>query len=262
MSNVLLIKEGNTAIIKFNRQEKLNALTMPIIYELTKMLNDLNVDDSVRGIIITGEGKSFSAGMDINVLKEQDPVSARKMITDLHNLIKAVRFNSKPIVCAVNGYCFGGAFELMICCDLSIAVQTAKFSMAEVNVGVPSVIEAALFPFIIGFTRAKDILLTGRTIDAPEAFQMGLINKVVPSETLIDEAKTMLKEVIKNSAWVVRLQKELMNRWLEAAGFEQAIKTGIDYFAYSFVDEGTKKALSSALKKNEHSCNKQNFTSK
>lgn len=225
------------SIVRINRPEKLNALNTKIILELTALLRELERDDNVKGIILTGTNKSFIAGADINEMKQLNPIAGRNFISNLQKLNGAIRQNKKPVIAAINGYCFGAGLELAVSCDISIASEDALFGMQEVKLGIPSVIEAALFPYIIGLAKTRELLLTGKVIGAREALQIGLVNSLAPKETLIEECVKITREIISNPEWSVTLQKELINRWLENSGLEKSIKVGIDYFAFSLSNE-------------------------
>jgi enoyl-CoA hydratase len=245
---ILYEKSDNIGIITINRPEKVNAMNQDIISGLTELLTKLNDDQSIRGVIITGTGKSFSSGVDISLM-QVNPEEGREFIKQLHGMINAARYNRKPIIAAINGYCFGGALEFILACDMCVAADNATFGMQEVNLGIPSVIEAALFPFAVGLVKTRELLLTGKVITAEEALKINLINRVVPRDSLLDEAKKAMKEIIRNSPYVVGLQKELINRWLANAGIEESIKIGADYFTISLTNENTRDSLNSALKK-------------
>lgn len=236
------------AVVTLSRPEKLNALNAAFIDELKNKLLGLEQDSSVRVIILTGENKSFIVGADIDEMKKNDSVTSVAFISNLHSLIDTIRHLEKPVVASVNGYCYGGGLELMVACDFIVASEEATFGMQEVQIGIPSVIEAAMLPFIIGYNNTRELLLTGDVIDSERAMEMGLLNYRVPHEELFEETVKHAKRISKNPPHAVRLQKELMNRWLENAGLEQSIKNGIDSFGLSFGYPETKKILNEALK--------------
>ena len=241
--------EGPIAIVRMTREKKLNALNDAMILQLMAALQLLEKDGNIRGTILTGSGRSFIVGADIDVMRDLDSHSARDFITTLHELIGMIRRSDKPVIAGINGYCFGAGLEVAISCDLCVASSQATFGMQEVKVGVPSVIEAALLPFIVGLQKTRELLLTGETIDAAVAEKIGLVNRVVAPDELMDACLKDTHRIVQNAMHAVTLQKKLINRWLEYAGLEQSVKTGIDYFGLSFAYPESRDVLSNALKK-------------
>ncbi|WP_077212063.1 enoyl-CoA hydratase/isomerase family protein [Bacillus dakarensis] len=240
--------ENSIAVVTMNRSSKLNALNVDLMKNLIEALKRLEEDEQIRGIILTGSGRSFIVGADINEMANLEPESAVAFITQLHQLIETIRQLKKPVIAAVNGYCYGGGLELAISCDSLISSEHATFGMQEVQIGIPSVIEAAMLPHIIGFAKTKEMLLTGDVIDSKTALEMGIANYVVPHEELLNETMAYTQRITKNAPHAVALQKQLMNRWLENSGLEQSIKNGIDSFGLAFSNPETVKLLKSALK--------------
>lgn len=236
------------AILKINRPEKLNALNSELVALLKSELKSLEKDKDVRGIVLKGEGRSFIVGADINEMKTKDSVTSVQFISNLHGLIDTIRQLKKPVIASVNGYCYGAGLELMAACDLIIASEEATFGMQEVQIGIPSVIEAAMLPFIIGLNNTRELLLTGEVIDSEKAFEIGLLNYRVKHESLFDETLKHARRITQNPPHSVMLQKQLINRWLENAGLDQSIKNGIDSFGLSFSYPETKKIMNEALK--------------
>lgn len=245
---VEIINDGSIAVVTMKRESKLNALNYAMINELIEVFNSLEKDHSLRGIILTGTGKSFVVGADISVMKECDPISAVEFISTLQRLMGTIRNLSIPVIAGVNGFCFGGGLELAISCDLVIASEDATFGMQEVKVGIPSVIEAALFPFVVGLNKTREMLLTGDVIGSQEAEKMGLVNYVVKKEDLLKACMMHAQRITVNSANAIALQKKLIYRWLENAGMELSVKAGIDLFGLSFAHEDANSYLKKVLK--------------
>ncbi|WP_438315632.1 enoyl-CoA hydratase/isomerase family protein [Sporosarcina sp. FA9] len=246
----LLITEfvDEVAILKINRPEKLNALNTEMIEALKVELKRLEDNEKVKGIILTGVEKSFIVGADISEMKNLSTESSIKFISNLHELINTIRNLNKPVIAAVNGYCFGAGLELAISCDLTICSKEASFGMQEVKIGIPSVIEAALFPFIIGLNKTRELLLTGDVIDSKTAIEIGLVNHVVEHSELMEKTMEYTLKITVNPSYSVMLQKQLINRWLDNAGLNQSIQNGVDYFGRAFSHPDTNKIMGDALK--------------
>jgi enoyl-CoA hydratase len=247
--NFFNVKLSNQiAIITLTRTNKLNALNIELIEKLKVELEKLDQLIDVSGIILRGTDKSFIVGADINEMKNLDSVTSRKFITLLHQLIHTIRHLNKPVISAVNGYCFGAGLELAISCDLLIASSEATFGMQEVKIGIPSVIEAALLPFVIGLQNTREMLLTGEVIDCKKAKEIGLVNLIVSHERLLNQAIGFTRKITENPRHSVILQKQLINKWLENAGVNQSIKNSIDSFGLAFGYPETNERLSHTLR--------------
>lgn len=238
----------NIAQLTLNKAEKLNALNSELVSLLMEELKYLEKENEVRGIIITGVNKSFIVGADINEMKKLDTETGIEFISNLHALLNMIRTLDKPVIASVNGYCYGAGLELAISCDFVIAAESATFGMQEVKIGIPSVIEAALLPFVIGLNKAREMLLTGEVIDSDEAGDIGLVNYVVKDSELQNSAFKYIKKITDNPPHSVKLQKQLINRWLENAGLNQSIKNGIDQFGIAFGNSNTNTILNDVLK--------------
>jgi enoyl-CoA hydratase/carnithine racemase len=226
--------EGGIARITLANPAKLNALDAAMIEALGASIRDLSTDPALRAVVLTGEGtKAFSGGVDVNELGATTPQTARAGITRLHDCISAVRECPVPVIARVNGYCIGGALELAAACDLRIAADHARFGMPEVRLGIPSVIEAALLPRLMGAGRARWLLLTGELIDAAEALHWGLVERVVPAQGLDAEVDATLGAILAGGAEAIRAQKRL-NRAYEELPFAEAVALSIDAFEASY----------------------------
>ena len=241
-------KRENIAILAM--MKKTNILGVEMMDGLIEAFKVLNGDKEVKIVIFTGNGaRSFIAGADIRAMQNLDVPSGIEFITKLHTLIETVRYMDKLVVAAINGHCFGGGLELAIGCDFLIASESATFGMQEVVLGIPSVIEASMFLFLVGLAKTREWLLAGNTFGAQEALNSGLINRVVPMENLMDEAISWAKKFAHNPSHALKLQKKLMNKWLENAGLEASIKNGIDSFGIAFGYDKSRELLANALKK-------------
>jgi enoyl-CoA hydratase len=211
----------------------LNLLEPGMIRLLAEAFATLAGDTGVRLAVLTGGGRAFSAGMDLGVLASLDVAGARALITALHRAIEAVHHAPFPVVAAVNGPCLGAGFELALACDLRVATTAATFGLPEVRVGVPSVIEAALLPPLVGPGRAAELLLTGEAIPADRALAWGLVNRVVDPLDLEPAVDDLIGKILAGGPAAIRLQKQLMLRW-RYTDLATAIHCGVDAFALAY----------------------------
>jgi enoyl-CoA hydratase/carnithine racemase len=211
----------------------LNLFDPTLIEALREAFQALAQDRAIRVAVLTGSGRAFTAGMDLHVLQRLDAAGARALIVSLHEAIEAVHHAPFPVVAAVNGPSLGAGFELALACDLRVATATAVFGLPEVRVGVPSVIEAALLPPLVGPGRAAELLLTGEAIGAEQALAWGLVNRVVAPADLRAAAQSIVDAILGAGPTAIRLQKALMLRWRHT-DLASAIRVGIDAFAEAY----------------------------
>jgi enoyl-CoA hydratase/carnithine racemase len=190
-------------------------------------------DPDVRVIVLTGAGRAFTAGMDVSVLRGLDVGSAKSLIGSLQAAIGAVHDAPVPVVGRINGAALGAGFELMLACDIRIAVADAPLGLPEVQVGVPSVIEAALLSPAIGPARAAELLFTGDTVRADLTVGWGLVNRAVPAAELDAAVDRVVARIVAAAPAAVRLQKELVIRWRQT-DLATAVRYGINAFATSY----------------------------
>ena len=233
--NYILYKaDHGIAVITFHRPEALNALNSEVLAELSVAVDAAEKDPSVRVIVFTGEGKSFIAGADI---KEMDGCTGPAVMEYSRKgagLFRRIENLPKPTISAVNGYAFGGGFEFLLCTDLRIMSSRAKLRMPEVTLGiVPGFNGTQRLPKCIGMAKAKELIFTGRPVDAEEALRLGIVNAVAEPDTLMSEVMKLADRLANNSASAISLAKAAMN-----AGAEQDIETGMQielgYMAASF----------------------------
>lgn len=211
---IIEIAEG-VAFVRLNRPEALNALNSELMGELAEALTAMEADAAVRSIVITGSEKAFAAGADIKEMADKGfvDVFAADYFAPETEAILRVR---KPIIAAVAGYALGGGCELAMICDFIIAAETAKFGQPEINLGVMAGIGGTQrLTRFVGKSKAMDMHLTGRMMDAAEAERAGLVSRVVPAEALIDEAMAAAKAIAAKSAITVMAVKEAVNRSYE-----------------------------------------------
>ncbi len=240
--------EGRVAWVTLDNQAKLNAITPGIASSLVQIFSQLSEDGLLRAVVLTGAGeRAFSAGADVAVMKTLDPASARTFIHGLHEAINAVRKCPVPVIARMRGYCFGGALELVAGCDMRIGDDTVVIGMPEVRVGIPSVIEAALLPYLVGWGKTREMLLLGGTYSARESAEMGMLQKLVPAKDLDGAVQQWIDQILANGARAVRSQKNLMAKW-ETLDLAQSVEAGIEHFAAAFESDEPARMLASALK--------------
>ena len=206
---VQLESSGGIARVFLDRPEKANALNSALLEELFSTFEALKGDAGVRVAVLAGRGKAFCGGADTNELKGLDEASAPAFVERIHKVCAAIRALPVPVVAQLHGAVIGAGLEIAASCDLRIAAAGTRFSMPEVKIGIPSVVEAALLPRLMGSGRAAWLVLTGEAIDAQCALEWGLIEK-------IGDAEEVVKLLLSANAKALRLQKELLQLWEEA----------------------------------------------
>jgi len=221
---LIVEREDGYALVRLNRPEALNALNSTLMGELSAFLDAVEHDDSVRCLVLTGSEKAFAAGADI---KEMSGKSYAEMFTE--NFFAGVsdrisRFR-KPIIAAVSGYALGGGCELAMLCDFIIASETAKFGQPEINLGVaPGIGGSQRLTRYVGKSKAMDMILTGRMMDAEEAERAGLVSRIVPLDTLVIEARGIAAKIAAQSLLAVMMNKEMVD-----AAYETTLTQGVRF---------------------------------
>ena len=191
-TTVLYRREGTVGIITLNRPERLNAITIDLLRDLAAQLGAARADEEARVIVLTGAGKAFCAGEDLKETARGKPAEtweeeARRFQEIQRTILKL----GKPLIAAVHGHAVGGGSAFAMCCDIRIAAEDARFGFPETRVGLTVVMAGTkLLTQLVGLGKAKELILTGDIIDAGEAARIGLVNRIVPNETLMDEAST------------------------------------------------------------------------
>lgn len=243
--NILINKEDFTAIVQLNRPKALNALNFELMGELVRALEDLNKDQDIRVIILTGDERAFAAGADLKEMSQAGPVDL--ILGKRFELWDRIRKITKPMIAAVNGYCLGGGNELAMNCDIIIASQTATFGQPEVNVGImPGAGGTQRLIRAVGKYRAMEMILTGKSITAEEAHSFGLVNRVVPSGSLMDEARKTAKEIASKPPISIGAAKEAILKAQDTpleVGLEFERKSFYTLFATEDAKEGMKAFL-------------------
>jgi enoyl-CoA hydratase/carnithine racemase len=238
---------GRVARLIVDHPGKLNILNRALIGELAGKARLLAGEADLRAVVLTGAGeRAFIGGADIRELAALERESAAPFITALHQACEALRLLPVPVIARINGYALGAGLEVAAACDLRIASQHSRFGMPEVRVGIPSVIEAALLPGLIGWGRTRRLLLTAETIDAPVAERWGLVDWCVPSAQLDAAVDELLDAILACGANAIRLQKALIREW-EDLPLSQAIERGIARFAESYASDEPKRLMGAFL---------------
>jgi enoyl-CoA hydratase len=199
MNDLILVnRDGDITTVVLNNPDKLNALNDAVIAELAAIVTDLESDTTIRGVILTGAGpKAFVAGADIGELADQTPLEAKRRSRAGQAVFRRIEALRKPVIAAVNGFCLGGGCELAMACHLRIASEGARFGQPEVKLGIgPGYGGTVRLPRLVGRGRALELLLTGELIDAREAWRIGLVNRVVPGESLLAEAAGLIRSIL------------------------------------------------------------------
>ncbi len=239
--------EGKVARVAIDNQRKLNTLNSRVIGELNDTLASLDDDKDIAVLVLTGAGeKSFVGGADISEMVGLDPATARAFITNMHHACRRARFFHAPVIARVNGFSLGAGMELAAACDLVIACKSAQFSMPEVRVGIPSVIDAALLPRILGFNLARDLVLTGRSLSAQEAFDAGLVQRLAEDDALDAEVEKAVDEILEGGRTAMAIQKQLCNDW-ENNSLRDGIQLGIDAFSRSYESDEPRRMMEKFL---------------
>ena len=198
--------DAGIARVNINRPDKRNALCQELIEELIDVFTAIDVDEAVKVVILTGNGKTFVAGADIEAMSRLDAPGYIDYGGLFNKLVKTVRENNKPVIAAVNGFAFGGGNVLALACDIIVAAENAKFSQPEIHLGIFG--GGALLPQLVGRYRAAEIVLLGDAYTAQEAYEMGLANKVVPLEELEETVVVMASKICSKSPLAVKLGKK------------------------------------------------------
>jgi len=248
--NLLLESDRGVAVLTINRPRVLNAMDQLTLDELDRAFTKLFADEAVRAIILTGAGeKSFAAGGDISGLLKLDPLAARRMALQVQKTFSVIEKGPKPVIAAVNGFALGGGCELALCCDIRLASEMASFGQPEINIGIlPGFGGSQRLPRLVGKGRAKEMLFTGDRIDAAEAFRIGLVNRVVPADQLLTEARRLAEKMAAKGRVALQLNKQAVENGLEM-DFDRACAYEAELFALAFATEDQKEGMSAFLEK-------------
>lgn len=250
LENVLYEKKGAVVYITLNRPKVLNALNQRTWEELRSAFEDARDDAEVRGIIVTGAGdKAFAAGADISELAKATVVEAEKSSSYGQEVLNLVESLGKPVIAAVNGFALGGGCETAMACTIRVASENAKFGVPEVTLGlIPGCGGTQRLPRLVGKGRALQLILTGETISAQEAWRIGLVNEVVPAANLIARAEAVLKQIAANAPIAVKYSLDAANKGLDTSQSE-GFALEASYFGICASTEDKKEGTSAFLEK-------------
>ena len=250
MNNIVVEKENQIATVTINRPKALNALNKDVLLELLCCFQGLAEDLETKVVIITGAGeKAFVAGADITYMQKLNAADGRAFGRLGHSVMNAIEQSPQPVIAAVNGFALGGGCELSLACDTRFASDNAKFGQPEVNLGViPGFGGTQRLPRLIGKGLANELLFSGNIIDAAEALRIGLVNRIFPQESLLDECRQLAATICSRSPAAVRLCKEVVNN-----GVEMDLARGCSYeadlFALCFSNDEQKEGMAAFLEK-------------
>ena len=226
--NVLVEKDGAVVVVTLNRPQALNALSYALVKDLSLAMQELDQDDEVRVIIVTGGEKVFAAGADIKEMADRGPFDER--IQERLTYRDQINKITKPVIAAVSGFALGGGCELAMSCDIIIASETARFGQPEVNLGIiPGSGGTQRLTHLLGKHRAMELVLTGDAISATEAERLGLVNRIFPVELFLEEAKNIASKIAAKPVLAIKAAKEAV---LKAAN--TPLDEGLDYERKSF----------------------------
>jgi len=237
--------EGRVVLVTLDNAGKLNVLNSAIMTEFVTAMAELSRDDRLRAVVLTGAGdRAFVGGADVDEMAGlRDPASARAFIRRVSACCAAVRDCPVPVIARLNGWTLGAGLELAAACDMRIAVADAQFGMPEVRLGIPSVVEAALLPKLVGWGRTREMLLFGDTFGADTALRFGLVEEVTERAGLDGAIERRLTSLLANGPRAVRLQKALIRQW-EDLSLRDAIDAGVTAFGEAYAGDEPAFAMS------------------
>lgn len=252
LKNVILEKEGNLAIVTINRPKALNALNSETLADLDVVITDLENDSNIYCVILTGSGgKSFVAGADISEMKDLNEYQGKDFGILGNRVFRRLENLEKPVIAAISGFALGGGCELAMSCDIRIASEKAKFGQPESGLGItPGFGGTQRLPRIVGMGKAKELIYTGAIVKADEALRIGLVNKVVNLESLMEEARSMANMIIANAPIAVKLCKDAINRGMQV-DMDNAIKIEAEDFGKCFNTEDQVEGMSAFLERRD-----------
>jgi enoyl-CoA hydratase len=245
---LLVERDGAVTVVTINRPKVLNALNTQTISELERVMRDVQHDEAVRAVVLTGAGeKSFVAGADINELAVLSPAEGQRHGRRGQAVFDLIEHLGKPVVAAVNGFALGGGCELAMACTLRIAADSARFGQPEINLGIiPGYAGSQRLPRLVGKGRALEVLLTGDMIGAARAYEIGLVNRVVPAAELLTEARTLAAALASKAPIATRYILEAVNHGMEMPLADAQVLEGTLFGLVASTDdmkEGTRAFL-------------------
>jgi enoyl-CoA hydratase/carnithine racemase len=245
VGDVVVERDGGIGYVTLDRPP-LNILTTGLIAELGESFRRLTGAPEVRVVVLRATGRAFSAGVEVQAMRDLDPPRARVFIQGLHDTIRGLRELDAVVLARLHGHVLGGALELVLGADLRLAGASCRLGMPEIRVGIPSVIEAALLPGLIGWGRTAELLLSGEPIGAAEAERWGLVNRVVADDALDAEVAAWASRLLALPADALRLQKTLLRGW-RRIDLDSAIGVSMDAFARAYATDEPRRAMQAFL---------------
>lgn len=250
MALVNFEKKEAVGIITIDRPDAMNSLNEDVLNELSAAVDAAEADKDVKCIIVTGAGRAFVAGADIAGMQPLNEVDGYEWGRLGQQVFRKIETLKKPVIAAVNGFALGGGCELAMACDIRIAGEKAKFGQPEVGLGItPGYSGTQRLPRLVGKGKAMELILTGEIIGAEEAEKIGLVNKVVAQEELMDQAFAMAEKISKNAPLAVSYSKKAIAEGLEVADMDEAIMIEAKLFGKCFATEDQKEGMSAFLEK-------------
>lgn len=254
--NIVIDIADRIAILKVNRPDVLNAVNIETIVEIESAMHELKENNDVKVVIITGEGKSFVSGSDISRLAQMDSLAAREYSQTGQRVLAYIENMEKPVIAAVNGYALGSGCEIAMACDLRVVSEKAKLGQPEVKLGlIPGHAGTQRLARLVGIARAKELIFTGDLIDAQEALRIGLANKVVPPEALLEEARSIARKIMEVGPTAVKFAKTVINRGIDA-NLTTATSYETEAFSILFSTDEAKEGMKAFLEKRKPNWNK------
>lgn len=246
---VTVRQEDGVATLTLHGEKKVNIIGRTLTQSLVSTLEKLRQDDGLRLVVLTGpSGGSFLGGVNIAEMADFTPDRAREFITLLHHACHGLRALPVPSIARIEGFCLGGGLEVAAACDLRIGTADSRYGMPEVQVGLPSVIEARLLPTLIGWGYTRELLYRGHIIAAAEAQRMGFLNKLVPEGQADAGMQPWIDDILRADPAAIRAQKRLIEAWLEGPP-AVGVQASIDAFAATFHTRAPQERLRAFLER-------------
>jgi len=244
LKTLIVSIEDRVAIITLNRPRHLNALNLELIEELDQALTAVEQDGQVGALIITGQEEFFAVGADLKEVEQlHNPLAAHDFVTRVNRVFNRLENFPRPVIAAISGLALGGGCELALCCDLRIAAEGARFGQPEIKLGlIPGAGGTQRLPRLVGQGRAKELLFFGNPIEAEEALRIGLVNRVVPAESLLAEARKMARQLLERPPLALRMTKLAVNQGGNT-DLQTALALEARCFEFLFSTEDQKEGL-------------------
>ena len=252
LNNVIFEKEGNIGVLTINRPKALNALNSETLKDLDTAIDHIEKQDDIYVVILTGAGdKAFVAGADIAEMKDLNEEEGKEFGLLGNKVFRRLENLDKPVIAAINGFALGGGCEISMACDIRIATTKAKFAQPEVGLGItPGFGGTQRLPRIVGPGKAKELIYTGDMIKADEALRIGLVNKVVEPENLMEEAMVLSKKISNNAPIAVKLCKDAIDRGMQV-DIDSAVVIEAEDFGKCFATEDQTEGMSAFVERRE-----------